>query len=95
MPKKNPVSTSFQKVVARPPYKHPMLKPREMGPLLNYMKEHEGEGKTTEELILEFREECGHDFREIAFLIKNGRRHTYQTCRLCHVFETASRSYHG
>lgn len=57
-----------------------------MTPLIEYMTEHQHDGKTSRELILEFREICGHDFREIAYLAVEGSRTTYQACWTCGAF---------
>jgi hypothetical protein len=96
--KKNPVTVKFQKIIAdkevvRPTYKHPMMVPRKMPDLVVFLDKPENKGRSTTELIKEFRETCGHDLKEIAFLIKEGRRHTYQVCQICNLFVTANKAY--
>jgi hypothetical protein len=65
------------------------MRPVKTTPLVEYMTAHEGEGKTSRELILEFREQCGHDFKEIAYLVIDGTRMTYQGCQICGLFVKA------
>lgn len=57
-----------------------------MTPLIEYMTEHQHGGKTSRQLISDFREICGHDFREIAYLVIEGSRTTYQACQTCGLF---------
>jgi hypothetical protein len=46
------------------------------------------EDRPTREVVTEFRELCPHNFIEIAHLVKENRRTTYQTCRRCGLFAT-------
>jgi hypothetical protein len=58
----------------------------------DYLYENENSGKTMRELLEEFREQCPHNFIEIAHLAKENRRYTYQTCRRCGLFATNRKS---
>lgn len=70
----------------KPPAARITMRPVKMTPLIEYMTEHQHDGKTSRELILEFREICGHDFREIAYRVIEGNRTTYQACQICGLF---------
>jgi hypothetical protein len=70
----------------KPPASRITMRPVKMTPLIEYMTEHQHDGKTSRELISEFRETCGHDFREIAYLAIEGSRTTYQVCQTCGLF---------
>jgi hypothetical protein len=61
-------------------------KPVKVTPLVEFMIENEEQGKTSRELIEEFRKTCGHDYKEIAYLVIEGKRHTYQGCAICGNF---------
>jgi hypothetical protein len=50
------------------------------------------EDRPTREVVAEFREQCPHNFVEIANVVKNNRRHTYQTCRRCGQFATSGKA---
>jgi hypothetical protein len=60
-------------------------------PLVEFLIEHEKSGKTSRELVEEFRETCGHDFREVATHIVEGSRTTYQVCNTCGIFVKGKR----
>jgi hypothetical protein len=63
-----------------------MVKPVKRTPLIEFLMENESSEKTTRELVAEFRETCGHSYREIAYIYREGTRTTYQVCQICGQF---------
>jgi len=95
---KSKVTTKFQKIKrtdkkVHSSYKHSMMKPRELPEKIQYLTDNEKSGKGTVELVREFQEQCGHSFKEVAFLRKDDHRYSYQVCSICGVLETGKKAF--